>query len=138
MIPCARFAFFTLVRDAAFVTLAGAVMMVGSSFAPSLAFKIGATVALLFALLLLARSYFLTEERFLRSETWLALTPEERPIGDEGMRAARAALQELMLRFAKNASAVAGVMYGAALVLAATAADPGHDTIVTAGLTNLR
>ena len=42
MIPCERYAFFTLVRDTSFVTLAGAMMMVGASFDPPLAFKVGA------------------------------------------------------------------------------------------------
>ena len=50
MIPCERYAFFTLVRDASFVTLAGAMMMVGASFDPPLAFKVGASLALIFAL----------------------------------------------------------------------------------------
>lgn len=134
MLPCARFAFFTLARDASFVALAGLLLMIAAaSFALPLAFKIGATVALLFCLLLLARSYFMTEERFLRSEAWRSLRPEERPAGQSGARVARAECRELMLRFAKNAAAVSGVLYISALVLAA-ADGPGHDTIVTAGL----
>jgi hypothetical protein len=102
MIPCARFAFFTLARDASFVALAGTVLMVGFSFEPPLAFKIGATVALLFAITLLIRRSLMTEERFRRSEAWRALRPEERPAGDQGARMAQAALEELMLRFAKG------------------------------------
>jgi len=125
MIPCARFAFFTLARDACFVTLAAATLMVGFSFEPPLAFKIGATVALIFAIVLLVRSYFLTEESFLRSEAWRALKPEERPAGEQGREMARAHLQELMLRFAKAASGIAGVLYCSALVLAAAAPPPG-------------
>ena len=68
MIPCERYAFFTLVRDASFVTLAGAMMMVGASFDPPLAFKVGASVALIFALALIGRSYRLSDERFRRCE----------------------------------------------------------------------
>jgi hypothetical protein len=45
--PSTRFALFALARDSAFVTLAAATLMVGFSFDPSLAFKIGATVALI-------------------------------------------------------------------------------------------
>ena len=77
--PCARFAFFTLARDSAFVALAAGTLMVGFSFEPPLAFTIGATVALIFSIGLLARGYFLTEERFLRSEAWRALRPERAP-----------------------------------------------------------
>jgi hypothetical protein len=133
MLPCARFAYFTLTRDASFVALAAVLLMVAAAgFELPLAFKIGATVALLFCLLLLARSCFMTEERFLRSEAWRSLRPDERPTGESGPRIAHAECRELMLRFAKNAAAVSGVLYISALVLAA-ANGPGHDTIVTAG-----
>jgi len=134
MIPCARFAFFTLARDASFVTLAAALLMVAFSFEPPLAFKIGASVALLFAILLLTRYFCMSEERFLRSEAWRALRPEERPAGDHGKRLARAAFQELMLRFAKAASGIAMVMYCSALVLGAAADNPASDTFVTAAM----
>ncbi|MFN3655696.1 MAG: hypothetical protein ACK4UO_00410 [Pseudolabrys sp.] len=133
MIPCARFAQFILTRDASFVTLAGVTLMVGFSFAPALACAIGATIALLFALLLIARSHLLTEERFRRSEAWRALTPQERPAGEHGLHLAQAAMRELMLRFAKNAAALAIALYAAALV-ADIATAPGHDTFVTAAL----
>ena len=119
MMPFRRFAFFTVARDATFVTLAAATLMLAFSFEPPLAFKIGATVALIFSLLLLTRSYFLTEERFLRSEAWRALKPEERPAGNHGQQLARAQFDELLLRFAKAASGVAGLLYGSALLLSA-------------------
>ena len=111
MIPFRRFAFFTVARDASFVTLAAAMLMVAFSFEPPLAFKIGATVALIFSIGLLIRSYLLTEERFQRSEAWRALRPDERPIGDHGQHLARAQLEELLLRFAKAASGIAGILY---------------------------
>ncbi|MBI4366981.1 MAG: hypothetical protein HY543_09205 [Deltaproteobacteria bacterium] len=114
-----------MARDSAFVTLAAATMMVGASFEPALAFKIGATVALIFSIGLLLRSYFLTDERFGRSEAWQALRPDERPAGDHGRQWARAQLEELLLRFAKAASGIAGLLYGSALVLAAIAGPGG-------------
>ncbi len=119
MIPFRRFAFFTVARDSCFVALAAATMMVGASFEPALAFKIGATIALIFSFGLLIRSYLLTEERFLRSETWRALRPDERPAGEHGRHWARAQLEELLLRFAKASSAIAGLLYCSALVLSA-------------------
>lgn len=125
MLPFRRFAFFTVARDATFVALAAAMLMLGFSFEPPLAFKIGATVALLFSLLLLTRSYFLTEERFLRSEAWSALKPEERPAGNHGRRLAQALLEELLLRFAKAASGIASILYCSAMVLAASAGPGG-------------
>jgi hypothetical protein len=117
MLPSTRFAYFTLSRDAGFVTLAGALMMVGASFEPALAFDIGATVALLFSLVLVARAWRLTEERFRHSEAWTALRPEERPGGEQGLVLARAHMSELLLRFAKGAAGIAGILYGSALAV---------------------
>jgi len=134
MIPCARFAFFTLARDSLFVALAALLLMVAFSFEPPLAFKVGASVALIFSVGLLARGYFLSEERFRRSEAWRALTPEERPAGDLGPQLAKEHFQTLLLRFAQGASAVAAVFYTSALLLSAILNDPGFDAIVTAGL----
>ena len=120
MVPFRRFAFFTVARDAGFVTLAALMLMVAYSFEPPLAFKVGATVALIFSLLLLGRSYLLTEERFQRSEAWRALHPEERPAGIHGLHMARAQFDELLLRFAKAASGIAGLLYISALLLSAS------------------
>lgn len=117
MIPCRSFAFFTLARDASFVSLAAATMMVAASFEPPLAFKIGATVALTFSLVLLARLFFLNDERFRRSEAWQALRPEERPAGENGQKFARAQLEDLLLRFAKTSAGIAGILYSSALML---------------------
>jgi hypothetical protein len=125
MIPFRRFAFFTVARDAGFVTLAAATLMLAFSFEPPLAFKIGATVALVFSIGLLLRSYLLTEERFLNSEAWRALRPNERPIGHHEQHLARAQLEELLLRFAKAASGVAGFLYVSALLLSASAGQGG-------------
>lgn len=138
MIPCERYTFFTLARDASFFLLGAVTLMVGFSFAPPLAFKIGASIALIFALLMLLRSTLLTEERFRRSEVWRALEPDERPSGEHGLRAARDYMDEMMLRFAKSSSAIAGVLYGSALVLSLTATDPEIDGFVTASVASLQ
>jgi hypothetical protein len=121
MIPCRSFAFYTLARDACFVALAAATMMVGFSFEPALAFNIGATVALVFSLVLLTRIHFLTEERFRQSEAWRALRPEERPAGEDGPRFARAQFEELVLHFAKASAGIAGILYCSALMLSVSA-----------------
>jgi hypothetical protein len=125
MIPFRRFAFFTVARDASFVAVAAVTLMVAFSFEPPLAFKIGATVALMFSIGLLIRSYLLTEERFLRSEAWRALKSDERPMGEHAQQLARAQLEELLLRFAKASSGVASILYCSAMVLAASAGPGG-------------
>jgi hypothetical protein len=112
-----RFAFFTVARDASFVTLAALLLMLVSSFRSALALEIGATIALTFSVVLLARVYFLTEEHLERSEVWRALPEDERPPGDDGRRWAKGYLELLLLRFAKGASAFAGVLYFSALLM---------------------
>jgi hypothetical protein len=116
MDPFRRFAFFTLARDTGYVGLAAATLMLAFSFYPALAFCIGASVALLFSLGLLLRVGRLTEERLVRTEQWYALEPPERPPGHAGRSRARDSLEELLLRFAKDASGVASVLYGSALI----------------------
>ena len=117
MIHFARFAYFTLVRDAGFITLAAALLILAFSFEPPMAFDVSATIAQVFALGLLIRVCFLTEQRFSRSEAWGALTEEERPAGEDGMLWARAELERMLLRFAQSAAGIAGILYGSALVL---------------------
>lgn len=120
MNPFRQFAFFTVARDSSFVAVAAATLMVAFSFEPPLSFTIGATVALIFSLGLLLRVYLLTEERFLRSEAWRSLRPDEKPAGEHGRRIAQAQLRELLLQFSKTASGTASILYASALVLAAT------------------
>jgi hypothetical protein len=59
----------------------------------------------------------MTEHRFTRCEAWSALQEEERPVGDDGMRWARAELERMLLNFAKGGAGIAGVLFGSALVL---------------------
>lgn len=118
MNPFTRFAFFTVTRDTGFVTLAAILLMVAFSFKLALALEVGATIALVFSVGLLARVYFLTEERLERSEVWRALPEDERPPGDDGRRWAKGYLELLLLRFAKGASGFAGLLYCSALVMA--------------------
>lgn len=117
MNPFTRFAFFTVARDAGFVALAAMLLMLAFSFEPALALEVGATIALVFSMGLLARVYFLTEERLERSEVWRALPAEERPPGDDGRRWAKSYLEMLLLHFAKDASAFASLLYCSALVM---------------------
>jgi hypothetical protein len=119
MNPFTRFAYFTVARDASFVALASGMLMLSFSFWPTMAFEVGAVVALVFSLGLLIRANFLTEERFVRSEAWRALRDEEKPDGEEAQHWARAELQEVLLRFAKSAAGVACVLFASALVLSA-------------------
>jgi hypothetical protein len=130
MNPFARFALFTVARDAAYVTLAAMILMLAFSFRPELAFEIGATVALIFAIALLVRVSHLTDERLERCEVWRALPKEERPPGEDGRRWARNHFEHLLLRVAKGASGFAGVLYCGAVLMALMSglAQPVADT----------
>jgi hypothetical protein len=110
-----RFAYFTVARDASFTALAGGMLMIAYSFDPPLALTIGASVALLFCIVLLVRTFLLTDDRVVETEPWKVLRPEERPIGDEGRHRATERLNAIMLTFAKNASAIACVLFSGAL-----------------------
>jgi len=75
-----------------------------------------ATVALLFALVLMARAARLTERNVTRGQFWRTVPSRQRPPGEVGARLARRALQETWLRFAKGAAMIAIVLAGIACV----------------------
>jgi hypothetical protein len=101
-----RLASFTIARDSAFMALLGSTLMVAFSFAPLLAIKIGATLALMHAVILMLRAARLTDETIARTEPWMALAVNERPAGDHARRMACRHLEETMLHFAKNSAAL--------------------------------
>ena len=69
-----------------------------------------ATLALMFALILMARAGRLSEKAIMRSQFWRTLSPQKRPAGEAGRRMACRVLEETWLRFAKGAAAAAIVM----------------------------
>lgn len=91
--------------------------MVTFSFDLTVAFRIGADVALLFSLGLIAWQRQLTDERIVRTAAWRLLRPGERPAGAAGRHRARTNLEESALRFAKASSLVAIALSGSALMI---------------------
>jgi hypothetical protein len=73
-----------------------------------------ATLALLFALILMARAGRLSENGIMRSQFWRTLPPRLRPSEEAGRRVARRALEETWLRFARGAAMLAIVLSGCA------------------------
>jgi hypothetical protein len=112
-----RFAFAVLVRDCAFLALGTLVLMIGLSFNPALALKVGAFVALGNAALLMLRSARLTDEKVLVSEPWSNLEPHERPVRDYGAAMACRELRQALLVFAQGSAGVAAVFSAAAVLL---------------------
>ncbi len=125
-----RFAVFTVARDATFVALAAVCLMIGFSFAPALALSIGANIALLFAFGLLLRAACLSLGDIVDTEVWRVLKPEERPPDEAARRQARDDLQEVQLRFAKNAAAVAIALYCSSLLLSLNKASRSLQAVV--------
>ena len=107
----ARFAFFTIARDASCGALAAGILMVAYSFNPPLALVIGASIAMFFTAVMLVRAFFLTEDRVVSTEPWLVM------VGDAGVAYARDRLETMLLRAAKTASGIASVMFGLGLLL---------------------
>jgi hypothetical protein len=113
----ARFAFFTIARDASVSAFAAGILMIAYSFNPPLALVIGASVAMFFAAIMLVRALLLTEDRVVATEPWLVMEPEERPIGDAGRAVACERLETMLFRAAKKASGIASVMFGLGLLM---------------------
>lgn len=111
-----RAAFEAICRDAAFVTLATLLLMIGFSFHLPLALLIGGNVAILFALAALFRATRLTGERIAHSEPWLSLERRQCPTGEEGRWQAVLVLRDVCFRAAKAASVVAIALMTLSLV----------------------
>ena len=126
-----RFAFAAAARDAGFVALAAATLMLAFSFAPALSLSIGANIALGFAVGMVLRAACLSDDGIERTEAWLILQPQERPAGDAGRRLARDELQDVLLRFAKVAAGVAIILYAASLAVSLNAQSRSLHAVVT-------
>lgn len=114
----ARFAFFTIARDASVSAFAAGILMLAYSFNPPLALVLGASVAMFFAGVMLVRALFLTEDRVVTTEPWQVMEPEQRPVGDNGRAIACQQLETMLLGAAKNAAGIASVMFGLGLLMA--------------------
>jgi len=112
----ARVALLRVVLDASCAAIAATIVMIAYSFDPPLALFSGALIALFFASVMLIRALFVTEDRVVQSELWQIIEPEQRPIGDDGRRMARAWMERAFLRFAKGGSAIAALLFGFALL----------------------
>lgn len=126
-----RFAFAAAARDAGFVALGAATLMLAFSFAPALSLSIGANIALVFAICMILRAVCLHEDGIEHTEAWLILLPQERPTGDSGRRLACDELQDVLLRFAKAAAGAAIILYGASLAVSLNVESRSLHAVVT-------
>ena len=119
MQPFRETAFYVLTWRAFVVALIALVLMITRSFELAVACRIGADIALLFSLGLVAWTSRLDDERVVRTEAWRLSHSEQRLADQAGRRWARSVLGELELRFAKASAMVAIVLSASALVMSA-------------------
>lgn len=111
-----RCAFATTACDTSYVVVAAVPLMIGFSFDPTVALRIGGFLAFLFCLILLYRLYRLERRGLCCTQVWKILEPHERPVGAQDIRLAHAYLERLLMRFAKGAAGVACLLLGTSLL----------------------
>ena len=111
-------AFLSVQRACLFGALAIFCMMVGLSFEPRLAFKAGGAATMLMAAILAYKAHEARTKPYRKTEMWLMLPKESRPPESYAQRVSAAVLRETYLTFALWTSAIAIVMWTAALVFA--------------------
>jgi hypothetical protein len=118
MDPFRETAFRLLVWRVFLTALVTVLLVVWSRFQLAVAFLVGANVALLISLGLIAWSELLTDERIVWTAAWRRLTPDQRPAGIGGRRWAHRDLSDTSLRFAKAGCAIAALLSAATFVFA--------------------
>lgn len=98
----------------AFLATLAAVLLVSlNDVEASTAYLAGANVALIFALVLIAKVRSLRDDAVVQA-LWRALPAHARPRGEAGERMAQSTLAETWLRFARGAAVIAMVFCGLA------------------------
>lgn len=110
-------AFYVLVWTSILAIIVAVILMATLSNNLTAAILIGANVALLFSVGLIAWTNLLSDKRVERTTAWSTLPPEQRPAGTGGRRLARNCLQDTALHFAEAGSAVAIALSATALLL---------------------
>jgi hypothetical protein len=113
----AQCAFASVACDAAFALISAATLMFVFSFDPSLSLKIGAGIALAFALRLIWRLSSLQTKGICHSEFWQIMEPDELPQGAPAIQSAQDRLEEILLRFAKGGAGLSALLFGVAFVI---------------------
>jgi hypothetical protein len=103
--PFSEKTFYLLLRRAILAALIAVVLMVTRSFELAAAILIGANVALLLSVGLIAWQSQRVEQHVVRTEIWRALRLKERPAGEIGRRWTLKCLAGLALRFVEASSA---------------------------------
>ena len=103
-------AFYLMVWQTFLAVLAAVLLIALNDIEPATALLVAANFALIFSVVLVIRASRLDERQVVRTSCWHTVPPRRRPPGEVGPRLARAALEEVWLRFATGAAAVAIVL----------------------------
>lgn len=112
-----RLAFTTVARACAFAMLAVACMMVGLSYDPAAAFRLGGLLSLLLSTVLIVKGRSARSLDHRRTELWLYLDKGSRPQEAIARVLVGSALREAYFTFARYSAACAAVMLACSLAL---------------------
>lgn len=112
-----RCAFSATACDAAVATVAAATLLYAFGSDPALALALAGAVALVFCLRQIHQWARLRTNGICRTDIWQAMTPDELPHEAAAIRQAQERMEEILLRFAKGASAVSAALFSGAFLL---------------------
>jgi multisubunit Na+/H+ antiporter MnhB subunit len=102
-----RLAVLSVRRGCGFAGLAIATVMAGLMFDHALAFKSGAALTAIVAIVLLFRGIVAPRRNFRETEVWYLLPRDSRPPGDHGGRVINGILRDVYLQHAEWAAVIA-------------------------------
>lgn len=120
MEPIRQVAVMCVARAVSFGTLAIVCVMVSFAFSPPAAFRTGAVLSLVMAIILLLKAHYVAWQQPKHTEVWLYLDERTRPRDAEATRRFTSVLREVYGRFAAGTLMVAcGLFAVSVLMLAA-------------------
>lgn len=112
-----RMAFITVIRANGFAGLAIMCVMVGSSFDPKMAFRMGAVLLLMWAFFQILRGYTALQKDVRETELWILLEKQDRPQPEIRQQIIGGALRTAYYSFAHLSSVLAALLAGASIGL---------------------
>jgi sulfite exporter TauE/SafE len=103
-------------RACAFAALGIFTFFIGLSANIALAMKAAGVLTLLTSLVLILKAAGAGRRPYKRTELWIMLRPEERPLESVAQQIVGSVLRETYLRFAAHAAVIAALMLGGSIV----------------------
>jgi hypothetical protein len=113
----AKCAVLSVTGDAVFVSIAAVILVYVFGYDPAFALKLAGFIALLFCLSMIFRLAALQKRGVRETDVWRTLQRHELPYGTNALRDAQDRMEEILLRFAKAASAISAALFAFALLV---------------------